>query len=202
MGTRHLTIVQLNNEIKVAQYGQWDGYPGGQGRTVKEFIQGAKMDVFRERLKSCYFLTDEKIKELYEKEGITGEFMNMEQAERFKSKHPQLDRDMGAEVLNYIYASEGDIPLQNNISFAGDSLFCEWAWLVNMDTNELEVYHGFNKTTLGENERFRNAVKAKSSPEYEPIALLHKWKFEEIPADDDEFVEFLEKKASQEEEVE
>jgi len=27
MGTRHLTMVIQNKEPKVAQYGQWDGYP-------------------------------------------------------------------------------------------------------------------------------------------------------------------------------
>jgi len=29
MGTRNLTIVTSNGKTKVAQYGQWDGYPGG-----------------------------------------------------------------------------------------------------------------------------------------------------------------------------
>lgn len=31
MGTRNLTAVYLDGQYKVAQYGQWDGYPEGQG---------------------------------------------------------------------------------------------------------------------------------------------------------------------------
>ena len=32
MGTRNLTkVIDSNGVTKVAQYGQWDGYPSGQG---------------------------------------------------------------------------------------------------------------------------------------------------------------------------
>lgn len=30
MGTRNLTMLISDGETKVAQYGQWDGYPGEQ----------------------------------------------------------------------------------------------------------------------------------------------------------------------------
>lgn len=31
MGTRNPTAVVLDGEYKLAQYGQWDGFPSGQG---------------------------------------------------------------------------------------------------------------------------------------------------------------------------
>lgn len=34
MGTRHLIKVKYKGEIKVSQYGQWDGYPDGQGLDI------------------------------------------------------------------------------------------------------------------------------------------------------------------------
>lgn len=58
MGTRHLTLVQHNNEMKVAQYGQWDGYPKGQGKTVLEFLHKANMDKFKKQLAKVRFTTN------------------------------------------------------------------------------------------------------------------------------------------------
>ena len=39
MGTRNLTAVMIDGEYKVAQYGQWDGYPSGQGLTCLHFLR-------------------------------------------------------------------------------------------------------------------------------------------------------------------
>ena len=38
MGTRNLTMVIHKEEPKIAQYGQWDGYPSGQGSTALKFL--------------------------------------------------------------------------------------------------------------------------------------------------------------------
>ena len=38
MGTRNLTVVYVDGEYRVAQYGQWDGYPSGQGMTCLKFL--------------------------------------------------------------------------------------------------------------------------------------------------------------------
>lgn len=36
------------------------------------------------------------------------------------------------------------------LEFLYDSLFCEWAYIVNLDTKKLEIYKGFNKLPDGE----------------------------------------------------
>ena len=57
MGTRNLTIVR-NKEgiIRVAQYGQWDGYPEGQGMTALSFIKNKDNLAQLERaIENCRF---------------------------------------------------------------------------------------------------------------------------------------------------
>ena len=40
MGTRNLTmVINQKGEKKVAQYGQWDGYPSGVGVSVLNFLK-------------------------------------------------------------------------------------------------------------------------------------------------------------------
>ena len=46
MGTRHLTAVHVDGEYKIAQYGQWDGYPEGQGMTALTFARRISTQVW------------------------------------------------------------------------------------------------------------------------------------------------------------
>lgn len=39
MGTRHLICVFYQGRFVVAQYGQWDGYPEGQGVKILKFLR-------------------------------------------------------------------------------------------------------------------------------------------------------------------
>jgi hypothetical protein len=61
-GIRHLIVVILNEEIKVAQYGQWDGHLEGQGKIVMDFIS-KKMDFlkFKKTISECKFLTPDEV---------------------------------------------------------------------------------------------------------------------------------------------
>lgn len=39
MGTRNLTVVKTGGEMKVCQYGQWDGYLSCQGKKIFKFLK-------------------------------------------------------------------------------------------------------------------------------------------------------------------
>lgn len=193
MGTRNLTAVFHNGEYKVAQYGQWDGYPSGQGITALDFVRD-EMDrnLFVDRLSATYTPTDEQYKQWWIDAGHDGvsEFVTMDISEKFKASHPSLSRDMAANILSYIQNSTEPVPIKLSINFAADSLFCEYAYVIDLDNNTLEVFKGFNKTPLSENERFYGATCDDSDKSYYPIKHLHTFDLNNLPSDD-EFLSIL-----------
>ena len=52
MGTRNITRVISNGDLKVCQYCQWDGYPTGAGQDIIDFIRTTDDDKMAARL-SC-----------------------------------------------------------------------------------------------------------------------------------------------------
>lgn len=158
MGTRNLTMVISNGETKVAQYGQWDGYPEGQGVTALNFLTNTDLNKFKEKLNSVKFINGTKQKEIdkwLKSIGCESGWMDGEQAKLYHERYPLLTRDNGADILNLIMESEEEINwVTDSSEFAGDSLFCEWAYVIDLDKNTFEVYEGFNQQPLTIDDRF------------------------------------------------
>lgn len=148
MGTRHLTIVQLDGQYRIAQYGQWDGYPSGQGETVVEFLKSWDRPLFEAKLREASFLTQDEI------EAINTQIKAEGLEEKWQNKWPALTRDTGATILKIVQDSAPGIKLKNSIDFAGESLMCEFAYVIDLDKNTFEVFVGFNKKPLKEGDRF------------------------------------------------
>lgn len=140
MDTRNLTVVIKDGEVRVAQYGQWDGYPEGQGMTIVEFLLGHRnVEFLRERLDHVRFA--QKDEDLTEYSKLHGDSRDLPK---------EFDRDTAGGILQHIIDSNYDMLLPNAIKFAADSLFCEWAYVVDLDLNALEVYKGFGQASVGE----------------------------------------------------
>ena len=188
MGTRNLTAVVLDGEYKVAQYCQWDGYPSGQGATIAKFIEKEmNFKKFKKAVSNCRFITEEEVGNLWKEAGADSSGMvSMDVSDSFKEKHPQLHRDTGAEVLKMIQEHNG-LKLHNEIEFAADSLFCEWAYVLDLDMKVLEIYRGFNVRGLNKKERFnflREKIRKPSENEpnrrYYPVRLYKKAPFSKV----------------------
>jgi hypothetical protein len=70
MGTRHLTAVILKEKPKVAQYGQWDGYPGGQDLKILNFLKKCQFEKFKEQISKCRFLSEEELLNKWKEFGV------------------------------------------------------------------------------------------------------------------------------------
>lgn len=192
MGTRHLTCVVKDGAFKVAQYGQWDGHPTGAGAIVLEFLDRIQklpdgLQRFREAVDNCIFLSDEEIHSSWIDAGADPEsdYVTMEVSDRHGEMYPALSRDTGARVLEYIFNQCGS-SLKNSVDFAGDSLFCEWAYVIDLDAQQLEVYRGFNTSRarpLGRFADFEPEPKSdyEGAEQYYPIELVKVYRFDELP---------------------
>lgn len=203
MGTRHLIAVQIDNEYKVAQYGQWDGYPSSQGVGILQFLRKANLTKFAEKVRACKFLTPDEIKARWTECGADFSknpdgFVSMQISERFANTYPQLSRDTGSDILGLIQNSKAGLELKNSIGFAADSLFCEYAYVVDLDKGTFEVFKGFNQTPLKRGERFSElpVEEKKSGDTYYPVKKVCEFSLLELPTQK----EFLKRAEPQEEE--
>lgn len=190
MGTRNLTMVISEGKTRIAQYGQWDGYPEGQGLTALLFLLETNLEHFKSQLLKCRFINAYKQREInkfMKSIGCEKGWMNMEQSAKYHEKYPLLTRDNGAEILKLIDQATGRVFwIHDSSDFAGDSLFCEWAYVIDFDKKTFEIYQGFNHNPLPETERFypltEQALKDREGREaYYPVRHLKTYYLDELP---------------------
>ncbi|NUS02059.1 MAG: hypothetical protein HOV97_05790 [Nonomuraea sp.] len=146
MGTRHLIAVVIDGDFKIAQYGQWDGYPTGQGASIANFLaEPGNVDRLRKTAPKLRWATAEDFERVSAELDLPADgWMNMEQAERYSKAYPALTRDTGADILRLV-ADETVSFVKDSRSFAQDSLFCEWGYVIDLDNDVVEVYRGFQQ---------------------------------------------------------
>ena len=99
-------------------------------------------------------------------------------------------RDLCARILDSIITlDKTKLPKEhNNIiylyddsDFGKDSLFCEWAYCINFETNKLECFKGFNTDKSKEHPRFTT----NSDEDYYGIVLIKEFDLDNLPSEDD-----------------
>ena len=180
MGTRHLIAIQSNNEYKLAQYGQWDGYPSGVGVELLERLKKYDHKVLKENVNKLRYITKEEVEQLAE--------LDPSEYEDLLKNNPQFSRDTSYDVIDLLMNVDSwKLPtVRNYIEFANDSLFCEWAYVIDFDKGTFEVFEGFNKLPLSQDERFYNAT---TESEYHPVKHLVSFDLSDLPSEE----AFLEK---------
>lgn len=207
MGTRGLTAVMFDGEYKIAQYGQWDHYPDGQGVVALEFCRKwltdpVKSSQFASALHACRFVTEDEIKQAYdaaktpEEKARNDGFIGMDTVARFQKRFPLVDRDHGARILELVANGTYEPELKNSIDFAADSVFCEYAYVIDVDSGTFEVYKGFNDKGAPVGERFASLPPRESNGSgntYYPVRLWRQWRLDDLPSKS-EFLRTLKEK--------
>lgn len=137
MGTRGLTkVIDKNGIIKVAQYGQWDHYPEGQGVSILSYLTKDRYAVeeLELALDKCYFTTEEEREAIYA--DYNTRYPETTHLKKFSSMVPSLSRDTGGDILNVVRWSAGTVPLMDESEFEFDELFCEGVYTIDYQTNK------------------------------------------------------------------
>lgn len=141
MGTRNLTkVINANGEVVVAQYGQWDGYPSGQGATAL-FHATHNLDRIREGIKKVYWMSDAEAEGIYQTLPQMN-YLGTDDSTNFGLLYPNLTRDTCAEILGVIAYSVGKVGLIDNSDFENDDLFCEGVYTIDFQNNKFISNYG------------------------------------------------------------
>ncbi len=174
MGTRHSIIVIVDKKTKVAQYGQWDGSPSGVGCELLTTLLSCDLNDLKEKCKTLKSLTEKQVQNKWKEVGDV--------SEKFKELYPHLSRDCSSDILQHILSGVcKEVSLDKQ--FPGNSLFCEWAYVIDFDKNSFEIYEGFNKDILTPEDRFfplQNKIE-KFREEYKPVKLWMEFKLNDLP---------------------
>ena len=165
MGTRGILMVKSNGEYKVAQHSQFDSYPSGQGFGTVMFINQPYFDIglFKTKVDNLTQWIEEEIGE-----DIDGDM------------YPELLRNTGSDIFNFIYKDKVKKVI-SHINFVKDSLFCEWGWCINLDTNCLDCFKGFQEEPLSEDQPFHYIQASMGEKDgYYPIKLICSVPFNEL----------------------
>jgi hypothetical protein len=163
MGTRGLTkVIDRNGVTKVAQYGQWDHYPAGQGVKILSILTADNYAVeeLELALDKCEFVSDAKRELIYA--GYNAKYPETTHMKKFSSMLPSLSRDTCGDILNVVRWSSGPVPLVDESEFEGDSLFCEGVYEINYQTNKFvskfgDVVAEFDLNKLPDESTYLNA---------------------------------------------
>ena len=142
MGTRNLTkVIDRNGEIKVAQYGQWDGYPSGQG--LNALYHATAHRAIEAGLAKVRWAEQEELDKIYASLPEMNRF-GTDDSKAFGLMYPNLTRDTCADILGVVAWSIGEVILVDESEFENDGLFCEGVYTI--DLQKRKFISTFGKT--------------------------------------------------------
>lgn len=140
MGTRGAWGFRKDNVDKIT-YNHFDSYPSGLGEIIKEFICKHSIKELKETADRIVLIngktppTKAQIKECIS-------FADVNVGNGDLHDWYCLLRETQSNPVAYIK----DVRyMVDNADFISDSLFCEYAYVINLDSNKLEIYAGFQK---------------------------------------------------------
>ncbi len=154
-------------------YNHFDSYPEGLGADIVEFVRQTSVEEMNQIF--------DRIQMVNEDEMATPDQV----AECHKWYSGAVSTGQPTEWYALLRNAQGDLNafkdglryMIDSRSFMKDSLFCEWAYVINLTTNRLEIYKGFQQ----EPEKNRYYSKKPISQGYYNVKLVTEFPLDDIP---------------------
>lgn len=138
MSTRGAYGFTIDKQDKIA-FNHCDSYPEGLGAHVIDFISKSKLAAMRNFARKITLIVDENSKPSDEQVKKYAKFAGLKKDEQLNCTWDKLlDKTFGDlfELKKVPFMFDAH-------DFLRDDLFCEWAYIINLDSKELEIYcHG------------------------------------------------------------
>lgn len=167
MGTHGAFGVYVNGETKVS-YNHFDSYPSELGSTmidhIKKILKTEGLEEFKKKAIKLRLVNSD--------DTPTPKDLEIFRANADLSVSTKSTDEWYCLLRNY----QGDLiqtlcneVMIDNKSFLGDSLFCEYAYIANLDEEVLEFYKGFQETRP---EKSRYADLSDDNSDYHAVELI------------------------------
>jgi hypothetical protein len=173
MGTRGAYGFRINQTDKIA-YSHFDSYPDSLGARIVRQLP----DIVRRRDKvEAIDLVNGKSRPTPEQKERCAPYLDLNVGEQTDDDWYCLLRKAQGDLCAHIACGY----MVDYSDFMADSVWCEWAYVVNLDENVLEVYRGFQKQP---HEKGRYAgmelIPCNHGPQYYPVALVASYPFDSV----------------------
>ena len=145
MGTRGAVGLKVNSKYKIA-YNHFDSYPDGLGQEVVDWIKTVMdWETLKERAKKVKMVNERTHKAKPEHIEKYKGYANTTVDDGQLNNWYVLLRDIqGIDTFEEIYRGNLEHMI-DAYDFLKDSLFCEYAYILNLNEHTLEIYEGYQK---------------------------------------------------------
>ena len=160
MGTKHhQKVINKRGELKVSQYGKWDGYPNGQGFDILNYLRRGNLDKYQEELDKLHLITDEEVKIV-----VTDP--------KWQENYPYMSRDCGSKIHQMI--EDGEVKFVQFIDDEEAKRWCQGFYTIDFQQNKFiaefnGVIREYSLSDLPTDEQFLRQM----SDEVDETLLIH-----------------------------
>jgi len=134
MGTRHQQkVIDSKGKLRVSQYGQWDGYPSGQGLDILKFLRTFNKKKYDNELQKIEQETEEQTQQV-------------NNSRNWIKEYPYISRDCGANIHQLI--QDGKVKFVRHLDDNEALKWCDGFYTINLKDNTFMSEFGEHKVLV------------------------------------------------------